>query len=89
MSIMCHCCTAASLKNNQFTKAQSKLLASHADVKTHEILVLLLRLRQACCHPALIHSMLDQEDVKESGIMNTENVDAGFLSRVNNMSFKF
>ncbi|XP_071629457.1 transcription termination factor 2 [Temnothorax longispinosus] len=75
-------------KETQFTKAQNKLLAMHASVsvKTHEILVLLLRLRQICCHPALIHAMLDQEDVKQSGIMDTENVDAEFLSRVNNMS---
>jgi len=58
----------------------------HADVKTHEILVLLLRLRQICCHPALIHAMLDQEDVKQSGIMDMENVDADLLSRVHNIS---
>lgn len=59
----------------------------HADVKTHEILVLLLRLRQVCCHPALIHAMLDQDDVKQSGItMDTGNVDSDLLSRVNRMS---
>jgi len=73
-------------KGTQFTKAQNKLLALHADVKTHEILVLLLRLRQVCCHPPLIHAMLDQEDVKQSGIMETENMDPDLLSRVNNMS---
>lgn len=48
--------------------------------------MLLLRLRQVCCHPALIHAMLDQEDVKQSGIMDTENFDIDLLSRVNNMS---
>jgi len=73
-------------KQTQFTKAQKKLLATHADVKTHEILVLLLRLRQICCHPALIQAMLDQEDVKQSGIMDMENVDLDILSRMNNMS---
>ncbi|XP_011647072.2 transcription termination factor 2, partial [Pogonomyrmex barbatus] len=73
-------------KDTQFTKAQNKLLSMHADVKTHEILVLLLRLRQVCCHPALIHAMLDQEDVKQSGMMDIENVDADLLSRVNNIS---
>lgn len=73
-------------KETQFTKAQNKLLSLHADVKTHEILVLLLRLRQVCCHPALIHAMLDQEDVKQSGIMDMENVNADLLSRVNNIS---
>ncbi|XP_012532592.1 transcription termination factor 2 [Monomorium pharaonis] len=73
-------------KATQFTKAQNKLLAMHADVKTHEILVLLLRLRQVCCHPALIHAMLDQEDVKQSGIMDMENVNTDILSRMNNIS---
>jgi len=58
----------------------------HADVKTHDILVLLLRLRQICCHPPLIHAMLDQEDVKQSGIMDMENMDADLLSRVHNLS---
>lgn len=72
-------------KETQFSKAQNKLLAMHADVKTHEILVLLLRLRQVCCHPALIHAMLDQDDVKHSGIMDAENVDPDLLSRINNI----
>lgn len=72
-------------KETQFTKAQTKLLSMHADVKAHQILVLLLRLRQLCCHPALIHAMLDQDDVKQSGI-DENNVDADLLSRVNNIS---
>ncbi|XP_070160538.1 transcription termination factor 2-like [Polyergus mexicanus] len=73
-------------KETQFTKAQNKLLAMHANVKTHEILVLLLRLRQLCCHPALIHAMLDQDDVKQSGIMDTDNVGPELLSQVNSIS---
>lgn len=72
-------------KETQFTKAQNKLLELHAVVKTHDIFVLLLRLRQMCCHPALIHAMLDQEDVRQSGIMDMENVDAHLSSRVNNI----
>ncbi|XP_075145309.1 transcription termination factor 2-like [Haematobia irritans] len=31
-------------------------------IKTHEILVLLLRLRQICCHPGLIDAMLEEID---------------------------
>lgn len=73
-------------KDTKFTEAQNKLLARHADVKTHEILVLLLRLRQVCCHPALIHAMLDQEDVQQSGIAGMENIDPELLSRVHRMS---
>lgn len=75
-------------KNTQFTMAQNKLLSLHADVKTHEILVLLLRLRQICVHPSLIYSMLDQEDMKESGMIQTENLDPNLLSQINNMTLK-
>ena len=73
-------------KNTQFTKAQNKLLSLHADVKTHEILVLLLRLRQICVHPSLIHSMLDQEDMQENGITDPENLDPGVLMQLNNIT---
>jgi len=73
-------------KETKFTQAQNKLLKLHADVKTHEILTLLLRLRQVCCHPALIRAMLDQEDMQQSGIANMENIDPELLSRVHRMS---
>ncbi|XP_053995796.1 transcription termination factor 2-like [Hylaeus anthracinus] len=75
-------------RNTQFTKAQNKLLSLHADVKSHEILVLLLRLRQICVHPTLIHSMLDQEDMMESGIMDIENVDPNMLIRMNSITLQ-
>lgn len=75
-------------KNTQFTKAQNKLLSLHADVKAHEILVLLLRLRQICVHPSLIRSMLDEEDIKESGITEPENVDSDLLLQVNNITLE-
>ncbi|XP_078048682.1 transcription termination factor 2-like [Augochlora pura] len=67
-------------KNTQFTKAQNKLLSMHADVKTHEILVLLLRLRQICVHPCLIQSMLDEEDMQDTGLMDAENVDPSLFN---------
>nr|XP_031835542.1 transcription termination factor 2 isoform X1 [Nomia melanderi] len=73
-------------KDTQFTKAQNRLLSMHADVKTHEILVLLLRLRQICVHPSLIHAMLDQEDMKESGITETENMDPKLIMQMNGIS---
>ncbi|XP_055855562.1 transcription termination factor 2 [Episyrphus balteatus] len=40
----------------------SKLHGGERDIKSHEILVLLLRLRQICCHPGLIDAMLEDED---------------------------
>ncbi|KOC64565.1 Transcription termination factor 2 [Habropoda laboriosa] len=73
-------------KNTQFTKAQNKLLSLHADVKAHEILVLLLRLRQICVHPSLIHSMLDQNVMKETEIMEIENVD--LVSQIGNITLE-
>ncbi|XP_043252675.1 transcription termination factor 2 isoform X2 [Colletes gigas] len=75
-------------KNTRFTKAQNKLLSLHADVKAYEILGLLLRLRQVCVHPSLIHSMLDQEDMMASGIMDTANMDPNILSEINNISLQ-
>lgn len=75
-------------KNTQFTKAQNKLLSLHADVKTHEILVLLLRLRQICVHPSLIHSMLDEEDIEDSDIREKEDVNSDLLSQMNNITLE-
>lgn len=75
-------------KNTQFTKAQNKLLSLHADVKTHEILVLLLRLRQICVHPSLIHSMLDEEDIEDSDIREKENVNSDLVSQMNNITLE-
>ncbi|KAH8343887.1 hypothetical protein KR084_001263, partial [Drosophila pseudotakahashii] len=42
----------------------SKMAGSKREVKSHDILVLLLRLRQICCHPGLIDAMLDGEEAK-------------------------
>ncbi|XP_012271112.1 transcription termination factor 2 [Orussus abietinus] len=69
-------------KNAHFTKAQKQLLAYHADVKTHEILVLLLRLRQVCCHPPLVHAMLDQTDVEQNSFTD-EGPDTDLLNKIN------
>jgi len=50
--------------------------AQQGDVKAHHLLVLLLRLRQICCHPGLIKGMLDQETKAAEGIEeNGEEVD--------------
>ncbi|KAF7994559.1 hypothetical protein HCN44_004031 [Aphidius gifuensis] len=68
-----------------FNRAQQRLLATHAEVKSHEILVLLLRLRQVCCHLSLIHAMLDQDDLDQSGIGGGHDVDADILLKMSNM----
>ncbi|KAH8278967.1 hypothetical protein KR018_011814, partial [Drosophila ironensis] len=51
----------------------SKMAGSKKEVKSHDILVLLLRLRQICCHPGLIDAMLDSE---ESTNMQAESTDS-------------
>ncbi|XP_058054690.1 transcription termination factor 2 [Anopheles bellator] len=51
---------------NAFEKVHQKLKRMHNDgggeVKQFEILVLLLRLRQICCHPGLIDKMLSEDE---------------------------
>lgn len=73
-------------KKTQFTKAQEQLLSHHADVKSHEILVLLLRLRQICCHPPLIESMLDQEDIEGTEIDGAGDNNEALLKQMDNLN---
>ncbi|XP_045453237.1 transcription termination factor 2 [Melitaea cinxia] len=51
-------------KNSEYEKMHKKMVALKGvkPVKSHEILVLLLRLRQVCGHCGLIASMLDPDD---------------------------
>ncbi|XP_049547299.1 transcription termination factor 2-like [Anopheles darlingi] len=53
--------------NNAFEMVHQKLKRMHnkgqeAEVQQFQILVLLLRLRQICCHPGLIHKMLSDDE---------------------------
>ncbi|XP_014213023.1 transcription termination factor 2-like [Copidosoma floridanum] len=74
---------------SHFTKAQKILLQHHSQqIESHEILVLLLRLRQMCCHPALIHKMLDRMDAELNGIEDAENLNEDILQQLQNMSIK-
>ncbi|XP_058789299.1 transcription termination factor 2 [Phymastichus coffea] len=71
----------------QFTKAQKVLLAHHSSIEAYEILVLLLRLRQMCCHPALVHAMLDKEDAEVNGILEQDyDSNNELLQRLSNIS---
>ncbi|XP_008204612.1 transcription termination factor 2 [Nasonia vitripennis] len=70
----------------QFTKAQKVLLEHHSSIEAHEILVLLLRLRQMCCHPALIHAMLDQQDAEVNGLDEDIDPNTELLNKLQNMS---
>ncbi|CAH0563361.1 unnamed protein product [Brassicogethes aeneus] len=56
--------------NNEYFKMRDKLLKMNKiqEVSQHHILVLLLRLRQICCHPSLITAMLDEtEELGDDG----------------------
>lgn len=53
------------------------------DVKSHEVLVLLLRLRQICCHPSLITSMLDKDICQNDGIEDVDGLDLDLMDRMN------
>uniref|UniRef100_A0A1B6E4Y1 Transcription termination factor 2 n=1 Tax=Clastoptera arizonana TaxID=38151 RepID=A0A1B6E4Y1_9HEMI len=59
------------------------------EVKTTDILVLLLRLRQICCHPTLITAMLVKEEMKDVGIENNDGLDLELLEKMGNMSIVF
>ncbi|CAG0888256.1 unnamed protein product, partial [Darwinula stevensoni] len=58
------------------------------DVKAHHLLVLLLRLRQICCHPGLIKSMLDSESRAGAGIEDEEEEDLDLLEQLQGLSIR-
>lgn len=47
-----------------------RLGPSGKEVKAHHLLVLLLRLRQICCHPGLIKSMIDSDARSVAGTVD-------------------
>ncbi|KAK5648748.1 hypothetical protein RI129_003640 [Pyrocoelia pectoralis] len=61
--------SSSSKPNSAYFKVYSQLVQVNNGqaVQQHHILVLLLRLRQICCHPSLIIQMLDREENLEVG----------------------
>ena len=76
------------VKESHFAEAQKQLLGRKGeDVKAHHILVLILRLRQICCHPGLIKEMLNQEEAEANGIVVEEDdVEKDLVAQVNNLT---
>lgn len=86
-------------KGGNFTYDQNRLGKLHRkfarqfdvgrDIQAHEILTLLLRLRQACCHPGLIKSMLQTADVDVGEIEGEDNAadesDADLMKQLENL----
>lgn len=58
------------------------------EVKSHEILVLLLRLRQICCHPGLIHAMLEDEDDDMNNSGSREGVETAMLDELSKLNIE-
>lgn len=57
---------AAPDNNRRYDRMHERLHGN--TVQVHQILTVLLRLRQICCHPGLIQAMLGEHDLDESGM---------------------
>ncbi|KAJ2938517.1 hypothetical protein O0L34_g13014 [Tuta absoluta] len=75
-------------KNSAYDKMHKKMVALQGakPVKSHEILVLLLRLRQVCCHCGLIAAMLDEETAGDAVDMDPGGQD--LLAELNKLSIE-
>ncbi|XP_034117250.2 transcription termination factor 2 [Drosophila albomicans] len=76
--------------NGAYYKMHEKFarMAGHSkEVKSHEILVLLLRLRQICCHPGLIDAMLEEDngDVSNGDSIETSS-EIDLLAQLNKLA---
>ncbi|XP_034665895.1 transcription termination factor 2 [Drosophila subobscura] len=77
--------------NGAYYKLHEKFarMAGHQkEVKSHEILLLLLRLRQICCHPGLIDSMLEGEEVRslDADDSDGESPEIDLLAQLNKLA---
>ncbi|CAK1547468.1 unnamed protein product [Leptosia nina] len=72
-------------KDTAYAKMHKKMVALHGTkpVKSHEILVLLLRLRQLCCHCGLIAAMLSDED---TDVLQEDPAGQDLLAELNKLS---
>ncbi|XP_076029306.1 transcription termination factor lodestar [Oratosquilla oratoria] len=64
-------------------------LAISGDIKTHHVLVLLLRLRQVCCHASLIKAMADSDTCELDGFdtpNSSGSLDVDLATQMNEMS---
>ncbi|KAH8360101.1 hypothetical protein KR093_010807, partial [Drosophila rubida] len=67
----------------------ARMAGQSKEVKSHEILVLLLRLRQICCHSGLIDSMLeDGADKIDYGSSDNYAAEVDLLAQLNKLSIK-
>lgn len=71
-----------------YRKMAQKYQVNH-DIKAHEILTLLLRLRQACCHPGLMKAMLERGEIDAGdapgGEPDADESDVDLLKQIENL----
>ncbi|XP_050296168.1 transcription termination factor 2 [Anthonomus grandis grandis] len=75
--------------NEEYNKMREKLLKLNKvkNVSQHEILVLLLRLRQICCHPSLITAMLD-DDIPDLDISDEDKEQLNILEQLKKLNLE-
>ncbi|XP_008199533.2 transcription termination factor 2 [Tribolium castaneum] len=74
--------------NGEYFKMRNKLLKLNRvkEVSQHEILVLLLRLRQICCHPSLIKQMLQGDEDLGNADDQEESEELNLLEQLNRLN---
>ncbi|XP_063539516.1 transcription termination factor 2-like [Cydia strobilella] len=74
-------------KDSAYYEMHKKMIALQGakPVKAHEILVLLLRLRQVCCHCGLIAAMLDAND---TGVIEEDEGGKDLLAELNKLTLE-
>ncbi|XP_044270813.1 transcription termination factor 2 isoform X2 [Tribolium madens] len=74
--------------NGEYFKMRNRLLKLNRvkEVSQHDILVLLLRLRQICCHPSLIKQMLQSDEDLGNAEDQEESEELNLLEQLNRLN---
>ncbi|CAH1403717.1 unnamed protein product [Nezara viridula] len=70
----------------ELRKLYDEMVSLKGGIKTHHILVLLLRLRQTCCHPSLVTEFIDKQEIGKDGIEDNEGNDLDLVEQMMNLS---
>lgn len=75
--------------NTAYQKAHEVIKRIHGEVQSHQILVLLLRLRQICCHPGMINQMLeDNLSGMGDSLVDDSLSDVDLLDQINKLNLE-
>ncbi|XP_050731244.1 transcription termination factor 2-like [Eriocheir sinensis] len=77
-------------EENKYTPTLRGEALITGNVKSHHLLVLLLRLRQICCHPSLIRGMISEEVEETDGLLpgQHEETDQELLLHMSNLNLE-